>query len=92
VDNETRGVTTAELRSYVGEVALMAAIVTTLLCVPAGALLAGLLFLFGTSLRAFVTFGGGLNAVQGIVVWWLLCLLPALVYVAYVLPWSRRDA
>jgi hypothetical protein len=70
----------------------MAAIVTTLFCIPAGVLLAGLLFLFGTSPDAFVTFGGALNAVQGIVVWWVLCFLPALVYVAYVLPWDRRDA
>ena len=36
----------------------MAAIVTSLLCVPAGALLAGVLFLLGIPLLSFVTFDG----------------------------------
>lgn len=82
----------AALRHYLGEVLLMTAIVTSLLYVPAAALVAGALFLFGVSPYAFLTFGGTLNAVQGLIAWWVLGFLPALAYAAYVLPWSRRDS
>jgi len=68
----------------------MAAIVTTLLFVPAVAILAAVLYLAGTSLRDFMTFGGALNAVQGVLVWWALAFVPALAYAGYVLPWSRE--
>jgi hypothetical protein len=70
----------------------MAAIVTTLLCVPVGVLLAALLFPFGISLLGFVTFGGALHPAQGLVAWWAICFIPGLVYTAVVLPWSRRDS
>ena len=60
---------------------LMAAIVTTLLCVPAWGLLALLSFgALGVSFQAFLTFGGALNAVQGLLAWWALGYVPALVY------------
>lgn len=70
----------------------MAAIVTTMLCVPAGALLALLLFFFGISLHALVTLGGTLHPVLGLIVWWLFFLVPALVYSAWALPWIPRDS
>jgi hypothetical protein len=79
-------------RAYLGELATMAAIVTTLLFVPVAAILAGLLFLAGISLEAVVTFGGALNAVQGLLAWWALGFLPAAAYAAYALPWSRKEA
>jgi hypothetical protein len=73
----------------ISQLTVMAAIVTTLMCGPVGALLA--LFCFAVldiSLHAFVTFGGALNGFQGLLVWWALGFLPALAYAAYVLPWS----
>jgi hypothetical protein len=81
----------ARWRRHIGEVAMMGAIVTTLLFVPAAALLAGLLFLFGISLYAVLTFGGALNAVQGLLAWWTLGFLPAAAYAGYVLPWHGRE-
>lgn len=59
----------------------MAAIVTTLMCLPVAALLA--LFSFGVldiSFHAFLTFGGALSAFQGVLAWWTLGFLPALAY------------
>lgn len=70
----------------------MAAIVATMLCVPAGALLAALLMLFGISLPVLVTFGGALHPVLGLIVWWVFFLVPALVYSAWVLPWIPGDS
>ena len=70
---------------------MMAAIVTTLLFVPAAALLAGLLFLFGISLQAFVTFDGALNEMQGVLAWWMVAFLPAAAYASYVLPRNASE-
>ena len=70
----------------------MAAIVATMLCVPAGALLAALLMLFGISLPALVTLGGALHPVLGLMAWWVLFLVPALVYSAWVLPWVPGES
>lgn len=64
---------------------MMAAIVTTLLFVPAAALLAGLLFLFDVPLHAFLTFDGALNPVHAVLAWWALGFLPAAGYAGYVL-------
>jgi hypothetical protein len=67
--------------------ALMAAIVTTMLCVPVGALLA--LFSFaalGISLHSFVTFADRLNAFGGLLVWWVIAFVPAFAYAAWVMP------
>lgn len=70
----------------------MAAIVATMLCVPAGALIAALLMLFGVSLPLLVTFGGALHPVLGLIAWWVLFLVPALAYSAWVLPWVPRES
>jgi hypothetical protein len=70
----------------------MAAIVTTMLCVPVGALLAGVLFFFGISLPALVTLGGTLHPVVGFIAWWVFFLVPALVYSAWALPWVPGDS
>lgn len=75
----------AALRVHVAEVVLMAAIVTGLLCVPAGAVLAGVLFLLDIPLLGFVTFGGALNGFQAALTWWIFGFLPALGYAAYLL-------
>ena len=71
------------------QMVVMAAIVTSTLFVPVGALLIWLSFaFFGVSLRAVVTFGSLLTALEGVLAWWALLFLPALVYAACVMPWS----
>ena len=74
------------LRS-IRQMAVMAAIVTTMLCVPVGALL-GLLSVavLGVSVHSFITFGERLNAVGGLLVWWALVFVPALGYAALAMP------
>lgn len=46
--------------------------------------------LFGISLRDFITFGSALRLLDGLVTWWVLMLLPALVYAACVMPWPSK--
>jgi len=61
----------------------MTAIVTTLLWLPAGALLAGFCDLvFGISPHAFVTFGGIFNEPIGVLAWWAAAFFPAAAYAA----------
>ena len=65
--------------------AVLTGVVATLLFLPFCALLASLCYLiFDISLRAFVTFGGRLSEVIGLVAWWALAWLPARAYVAMV--------
>jgi hypothetical protein len=80
------------LRSVL-QMLVMTAIVTTALFVPLGTLLALICFaLFRIGLLDFVTFGGRLNAVEGLAAWWLIFFVPALVYAAYAMPWHPRDS
>ena len=59
----------------------MAAIVTTLLWLPAGALLALLAYgLLGLPLRSFVTFGELMHPALGLVAWWATSYIPAYFY------------
>jgi hypothetical protein len=67
--------------------ALMAAIVTTMLCGPVGALLALFSFaVLGISLHSFVTFGDRLSAVGGLFVWWVIAFVPAYGYAVFAMP------
>lgn len=75
-----------------GAIAAMTAVLSALLLVPVGAVLAALLFLFGASLLPLVTFGGALNAFQGAAAWWMIGCLPALAYCAYALAGDGRPA
>jgi hypothetical protein len=80
------------LSESISKVVVMAAIVATLLIVPVGALLALLVYvLLGTSLQAFVTFGGTLSAFHGVLAWWLMAFVPALAYAAFALPWHQDE-
>lgn len=79
------------LRAYLLEAMGMATIVTTMLYVPAAALLAGLCLLAGVSLSAFFTFSGALHPVAGMFVWWAIFYLPVAVYSTFVV-WGSRDA
>ena len=65
---------------------VMAAIVTTALYVPVGALVALASALLGVPLHTLVTFAGRLGAVEGVIAWWAIFYVPALVYAAFVMP------
>jgi hypothetical protein len=67
----------------------MAAIVTTMLYVPAAVLLAGACLVAGVSISSFFTFGGALHPVIGMVAWWAIFFLPVAVYAGFIVPWSR---
>ena len=65
----------------------MAAVVTTMLCWPAGALLAWLCFaLLDIPFQSFLTFSHTFNGPLGFLVWWLIGFIPAALYAAVVLP------
>lgn len=78
------------LRS-IPQMVVMAAVVTTALCIPVGAVLAFLAFaFFGISLHALVTFGEALGSVEGLLAWWGLLFVPALAYSACMMPWGGK--
>jgi hypothetical protein len=77
---------------YISRITVMAAIVTTLLYLPVGVLLAWLCYgVLGTPFQAFLTFADTFNRFQGLVAWWMVLFLPALAYATCVLPWSAED-
>ena len=75
------------------QMVVMAAIVDTALFLPFGAILAFLAFLlFGVPLQGFLTLGGVLgHAVEGLIAWWAILLVPSLAYAAYAMPWRTSD-
>ena len=69
----------------------MAGIVTTLLWLPVGALLAVFCYAaLDIPFQAFLTFGGTFNRFVGLLAWWMLIFLPALAYAAYAMPWHEE--
>ena len=71
---------------------VMAAIVTTALFLPAGTILVLLASaLFGVTLLGFITFGGFFTLLEGVLVWWAVFFLPALVYATYAMPWNAEN-
>lgn len=76
--------------SSISQMAVMAAIVATLLYPPVGIALGLLLGLFGVPLDAVVTFGGAVNTYAGMLAWWLVAFALALVYAAFAFPWDAR--
>ncbi len=71
----------------VSQIAVMAAVVATLLYVPIGIALAVVLAVFGIPVDALATFGGALGTFSGLAVWWLIAFAAACVYAASVFPW-----
>jgi hypothetical protein len=66
---------------------MMAAIVATLLCVPAGALLALLAYVFlDVPVQRLLTFGGALHAFAGLLAWWTVAFVAAVVYAGFAMP------
>jgi hypothetical protein len=74
--------------AQVSQMALMAAIVATLLYWPVAVVLAVLAAVFDLSLDAFITFGGAVNAFFGLLAWWLIACALAVVYAAWAFPWD----
>jgi hypothetical protein len=68
----------------------MAAIVTTMLYVPAAALLAGACLLAGATVSAFFSFGGALHPVAGLLAWWAIFYVPVAIYSGFIV-WGSRD-
>jgi len=70
--------------------ALMAALVATLFYFPIGLALALGFRLLAFPFAAFLSFGGALNLLVGLAVWWLLFFAGALVYAACLFPWGDK--
>ena len=69
----------------------MATIVTTMLYVPAAALLAAAFVVAGVPVWSLVTFGGELHPVAGLAAWWAIFYLPVAVYCGFIVPWDGRE-
>jgi hypothetical protein len=74
----------------VAQVAVMGAIVASLLYFPLVVSLALALRVAGISFQAFVTFGGAFNVLPGLAIWWLLVFAGACIYAACLIPWDEK--
>jgi len=74
----------------VTQAVVTAVIVATMLYFPAGALLLVAVTPLGVSPQALATFGSRLGLFPGLVAWWLIVLVPVLVYTAFVYPWADK--
>lgn len=72
--------------------AVMAAIVATLVYWPACLALALLFKLLDRSPVMLVTFGGALNTFFGLLAWWLITFALALAYAAWAYPWDSPQS
>lgn len=73
------------------QMAVMAAIVATLACIPVGAALAFVLHQLGVPLEGVLTLGGAVHASVGLVLWWLVVFAAACGYAAWMFPWEDRQ-
>ena len=78
--------------SAIVRLVVMAAIVATLWCPPAAALIWLGSALSGVSIHTVATFGERMHASLGLVVWWLVLFLPAIGYSAVFVPSWEKDA
>lgn len=72
--------------------AVMAAIVATLVYWPAVLAVALFFRLLDRSPRVLVTFGGALNTFFGLLAWWLIAFALALAYAGWAFPWDARQS
>ncbi len=70
---------------------LMAAIVASMLYVPAAILVTLMCIATGVPLDIVVGFGGALGISSGMLAWWLLVYVGAMTYSVFVFPWSERS-
>ena len=78
------------MMTSLSQVAVMGAIVASLLCLPVGMALALVLGLFGVSLEALVTFDGTFSIHSGLFTWWLLTFGGACIYAQCAFPWEEK--
>ena len=77
------------LQQSLKQMAVMAAVVTTMLFWPIGALLALACFLvLGIPVESLVTLGHTFYAWAGLLVWWAIGYLPAFAYSVYMTHWG----
>jgi Na+/H+-dicarboxylate symporter len=72
------------------QLAVMAAIVATLVYFPLGLALVLALRVAGIGFETLATFGGVFGLFFGLVVWWLLIFAGALAYAACLFPWRDK--
>ncbi|MBV9189649.1 MAG: hypothetical protein JO292_00670 [Betaproteobacteria bacterium] len=73
------------------QLAVMAALVATMIYFPFGLALIFLLRLAGLGYEALITFGGSFGILVGLVAWWLLVFACAFVYAAFMFPWGDKE-
>ena len=71
-------------------IAVMAAIVCTLVYFPVAVLLALVAYFTRISFYAFMTFGGALNTLSGLLAWWLVAFAGACIYAIIAFPWTEE--
>lgn len=74
----------------ISQVAVMGAIVASLLYLPLGMVLALAVGLFGVSLEALVTFDDKFSIYSGLFLWWLLSFGGACIYAVCAFPWEEK--
>jgi hypothetical protein len=78
------------LATSLSQLAVMGAIVATLLYLPAGIALALAFGLFGVPLEAVITFNGAFDIAWGLCAWWLAVFALACIYAACAFPWEAK--
>jgi hypothetical protein len=76
----------------IAQMALMAAIVATLIYWPLGLVLALVLMWAGIPLEAFLTFGGAVHEFAGMAAYWVIVFVAALAYASFVFPWDVKQS
>jgi len=73
-----------------GKLAVMTAVVATMLYWPIGIALAVICALIGFPFASVVTFGGALGKFTGMLAWWLAVFAATLPYAAFMFPWDTK--
>lgn len=73
------------------QMAVMAAIVATLVYLPVCIALALAFRAFGVSFEAWLTLGAALHPALGLLAWWLFVFVGSCGYAAWEFPWGDRN-
>jgi succinate-acetate transporter protein len=76
--------------AWLAQLAVMAAIVATIVYFPLGLVLIAVFRVAGVGYVALITFGGAFGMLLGLIAWWLLVFAAALVYAAFMFPWGEK--
>ena len=72
------------------QVAIVGALIATMLCLPIAIALASLDALLGMPVDRALTFDGRFGPWAGLLLWWLFAFGAASVYAAFAFPWEER--